>query len=49
MLLQIETSHPLSEEQPHRHEPKAPEPDDYDTLLDKLMVSEGCPNVRDDD
>lgn len=38
------------DEQPRQPaEPKAPEPDDYDQQLDKLMVSEGCPNCRDDD
>ena len=39
-----------ADEKPHQPaEPKTPVPDDYDVQLDKLMVSEGCPNCRDDD
>jgi hypothetical protein len=52
MLWQIETPcSPVSldEQLTPPCDPNIPETDAYDQTLDKLMVSEGCPNCRDDD
>lgn len=52
MLWQSEaerTSEALEEKPKRECQREAPETDNYDRLLDQRMVSEGCPNVRDDD
>ena len=52
MLWQTEPSYPpvsVDEKASRPAELKTPEPDDYDRLLDSQMVSEGCPNYREDD